>query len=555
MIYLTNTGVIILRPVLGVFMKKAVSLLLIFVTCVGLFAENKIESKNGIKPVKETITPKERDYEPEKLIEIEAEDCAVLIEADVSDCEVYLNGMYQGLTKLEISGLLPGSYKLELRKKGYVPSLAIIRVRSGYDAHYKIHMEKIVGYIHVYDVPANATVSVSNSESVTHSTSSSGYREYTIATAPGSNEVRVRCFGYEDYFRYVDVYAFEDSSVYVELEPAEFRLTDFEVSKDSFNPEYNGRLGECEITFKVTNDGQAKVAIYDSSDNEIWSEQFDSFSTWNQSCSWNGTDASGNKVADGSYRVNVTSGTFVYDKNVKIDRSIVYPVLTTDRVGLGAIGNVPVAFKENSNFILLSTQDGLVISDGYVSADVGAGLLINFAKHFELGCRVAGFPGFRDEVGIQGAIGFKWYDSVALGSVDLCYGALIRYGGCGEGQWYLPQGVDCGNGLGAGGMVGLNAGKVYIGYACQYLIGSTNGILSFDDTCLNNSLCLSVKPTRFTKVGLWGSYFLNNCVDVGGEVCIMPESSAFIFNVKGDALINSGDGLKLNVGIGLSYLF
>lgn len=536
-------------------MKKALSVFLICLVTVGLFAENKIESKNGIKPVKDKITPHERDCDPEKLIEIDSEDCAVLIEADVSDCEVYLNGTYQGLTKLEISGLLPGRYELELRKKGYVPSIAIIRVRSGYDAHYKIHMEKIVGYIHIYDVPANAIVSVTNSESTTSSKSRNGYKEYTIATTPGSNEVQVRCFGYENYSRYVDVFAFEDSSVYVELEPAEFRLTDFNVSKESFNPEYNGHLGECEITFKVTNDGQATVTIYNSENIKIWTEYFDSFSTWNQSCTWDGTDSAGNKVPDGLYRVNVSSGSYVYDRNVKIDRSIVYPVLTTDRVGLGAIGNVPVAFKENSSFMMLSTQDGIVISDGYVSADVGAGLLFTFAKHFEFGCRVAGFPGYRDEIGIQGTVGFKWFDSVTLGAVDLCYGALVRYGGCGEGQWYMPRGVDTGNGLGAGGLLGLNAGKVYIGYAGQYLFGSTNGLLSVHDTCFSNSLCLSVKPSRFTKVGLWGTYFLNNCVDVGGELCIMPESAAFIFNLKGDALLNSGDGLKLNIGIGLSYLF
>lgn len=537
-------------------MKKIASLLFVFLFISGLFAEQaRIQSSGTITPMNDTITPKEKSYEPEKLIEIDKEESSILIEADVSDCEVYINGMYQGKTKIEIEGLLPGYYRLELRKKGYVPSMAMIRVRRGYNLHYKIHMEKIVGYIHVYDVPADAIVSVYNSESTTWSKSSNGYREYTIAVAPGSAEVRVRCFGYEEYSRYVDVYAFEDSSVYVDLVPAAFSLSDFSVSKKSFNPDYSGRLGQCDIDFKVTTDGQATVTIYDPTENIVWSKLFDNFTTWNQSCSWDGADIVGLKLPDGKYRVNITSGSFYFDEYVTLDRSIVYPVLTTTRVGLGGIGDVPVAFKENAKYVMLSAQGAAVISDGYVSADIGAGLLFSFAKHFEIGCRVAAFPGYKEDTGIQGTIGFKWYDSIPVGSTDLCFGALVRYGASGNGQWYVPQGVDCGNGLGAGGMLGVNAGKLYIGYAGQYVLGGIDGQLNLDDTFFSNSLCLSLKPTRATKIGAWGTYYLNNCVDVGAEFCIMPESSAFIINAKGDVIITPANEAKFNVGIGLSYLF
>lgn len=535
-------------------MKKQFLLFLVLVMVCGRITAEVIPERS-IRPT-DDIKGGEKIYEPSKHVEIDDESTSVLIEADVHDVDVYINGFYQGRTPIVIKDLLPGRYRVELRKRGYEPEFFIIKVRRGYDLHYKVHMQKIVGYIRLYDVPSEARVTVSGSDSTTWVTGSRGYRDYTITTDPGSNEVFIKCFGYEKYSRWVDVRPYDTTSIYVDLVPAAFEISDFKCNKESFNPNYKGRLGQCEVSFEVTTDGKAAVTVFNENDEVVWEQAFNKFTTWEQSCIWDGKTSAGATLPDGNYVVQLKSesGEFEYSRVVAIDSSITYPVLTSTRVGLAGIGSVPVAYSENTHYIMISGQAGAVQSGDALSGDVSFGVLFNFAKHFEIGARIADFPGYGRSNVAQAGVGFKVYGATDLGSVNLCYGGLFRFGLSTDG-WYVPSGADCGNGLGAGAMVGVDTGMIYAGYTCQYLIGGTFGDAAIDDYVLSNSICLSVKPTGSIKVGVWGSYFLSNTIDVGAEFCFMPMSSAFIINAKADAMVTPGYGIGVNAGIGLSYLF
>lgn len=535
-------------------MKKQIFLFSILLSVTGMLAAQSIADRT-IKPV-DDIKGADSIYEPSKHVQIDEDSTSVSFEADVNDVDVYINGYYQGRTPLIIKDLLPGRYRIELRKRGYEPEFFIIKVRRGYDLHYKVHMQKIVGYIKLYDVPAEARVTVSGADSTTWATGGRGYRDYTITTSPGSNEISIKCFGYEKYVRWVEVRPYDTTSIYVDLMPAAFEISDFKCNKEIFNPNYKGRLGQCEISFEVTTDGKASVIVVDENENTVWEKQFIKFTTWEQSCVWDGKAANGSVLPDGNYVVKIESegGKFEYSRLVTIDSALTYPVLTSTRNGLAGIGNVPVAYAENTHYIMISGQGAAVEAAGELSGDISFGVLFNFAKHFEIGAKISDFPGYRKSNVAQTGLGFKVYGSSDVGDVKLCYGGLFRFG-LSTDAWYAPSGVDCGNGLGGGAMFGVDTGMLYAGYACQYLIGGTYGDADIDDYVLSNSLCLSVKPNGSFKVGVWGSYFLSGTLDVGAEVCFMPMSSAIILNAKADAMVTPGSGVCVNAGIGLSYLF
>lgn len=499
----------------------------------GAFAES-------IKPLEDNQIHAKPDFEPKKLVQIEETSTSISIETNVPNVEVYLNGVYQGRTDIVIADLLPGYYYLELRKSGYEVETYMIRVRRGYDLHYYFDMQKIYGTVYIKDVPANSIVRVDNSDSSTWISSSSSLRDYTVKTEPGRQNVYVKSFGYEPYTRAVDVYPYDEVSIYVDLQPAAFDLSDFKINRDSFNPEYSGHIGKCTVSFYVTASAAADIVIKAEDGTEVWTKSYDSFSTWEQSFDWNGTDNNGVKLEDGRYCVYINAAGFTDYEYVNIDRSISYPILTATKTG-GGVGEVPAVFTENTGFVMLHFEGGL---EGVSVPSVSGGALFNFAKHCELGITVGGYPYTRENA-IQTTASFKLYSVEKLDKVTLCYGGLFRYGISTDEIPYSEYGYDTGNGIGGGVLFGLDFGKVYAGIASQI-----TGIEQY----WTNGLCLSFKPVNSLKISGWGNYTVYGCIRAGGEICFMPESSAFILNAKASATIAPSKVFP-TFGIGLSYLF
>lgn len=102
---------------------KRILFVLLLCSC-GLFAQD------NYKDYSENLVPV-------NIEETSDRDTAVVIESSQPKMEVYLNGVYQGKTRLKISGLLPGDYIIELRKKNNSVAKAIITVRRGFILTYR----------------------------------------------------------------------------------------------------------------------------------------------------------------------------------------------------------------------------------------------------------------------------------------------------------------------------------------------------------------------------------------------------------------------------------
>lgn len=108
--------------------KKTLFLVFIFFIC-SIFCYS--EENNYV----ENLVPVEK-------IEIEGENGIVIIESDVSKAEVYLNGIYQGKTKLTIKKLIAGDYIIQIKKGDFVSEKYFISVEKGFSLTYRIFLNE-----------------------------------------------------------------------------------------------------------------------------------------------------------------------------------------------------------------------------------------------------------------------------------------------------------------------------------------------------------------------------------------------------------------------------
>ena len=262
----------------------------------------------------------------------------VIIKTNVDGAEVYINGKHVGETPFATAELTQTYYNLEIRKSGYDTISCSIYPRRRYTYTYEFEMQKTCGYINVKNAPSGSVVYVDGSS----------HSSFPIEVTPGNHTVKVRKFGYEDYSERVYVENHKSVTVNVILTVAPFRIYNFSVSKKQINPDYSSGIGKVNFSFEVSNDGSAILSVRDRYDNELWVKEYASFSTWEHSVTWNGTDSDGNPLPDGQYTVNLYS--FDYDESIpiSINRSLVYPLSSFTTSGSG-IGSVPCAYGDGVN--------------------------------------------------------------------------------------------------------------------------------------------------------------------------------------------------------------
>ena len=62
----------------------------------------------------------------EKADKIDEKYCSLVIESNVYNAEVYINGIFKGYTKLELNKMRPGLYFIEVVKNGYERERCVI---------------------------------------------------------------------------------------------------------------------------------------------------------------------------------------------------------------------------------------------------------------------------------------------------------------------------------------------------------------------------------------------------------------------------------------------
>ena len=107
--------------------KKRVVLFLLMFFAGYCFSDSakKMSEKNDDVPKAEQID------EVEVAEKMEDDFCSLVIESNAFNAEVYINGIFKGFTTLELKGMRPGRYFIEVVKSGYERERFEVRLRRG----------------------------------------------------------------------------------------------------------------------------------------------------------------------------------------------------------------------------------------------------------------------------------------------------------------------------------------------------------------------------------------------------------------------------------------
>ncbi len=134
------------------------------------------------------------------------------INSSPSGAEVYLNGVYRGLTPLLISNLYPGTYQIQLRKSGYKDFISSINVIPGTTSSYNFTLIPLLGTINIFSNPSGAEVYIDRVYK--------GKTPLSLTDIPsGTYDLRITLSGYEEYFERITLAPGEVKQVSVNLKP------------------------------------------------------------------------------------------------------------------------------------------------------------------------------------------------------------------------------------------------------------------------------------------------------------------------------------------------
>lgn len=241
--------------------------------------------------------PKYEKAEDIKESEEDEERTGIYIESSPDDAEVYINGFYEGETPLYLEHFESGQYAIELRRTGYYKQTIWVQYDGETYTEYKITLEEITGFLEIDFRPADAEVLAAGNRI------SMGISELQI----GTYNITVRKFGYEPFLKSVTIQENQTTSISGVLEPAEFRVSDLQVSKKVFNPKNPGSLGRADFSFRVTTYGSGALSIYNETDEKVLEYRFPRFTAWRQAVTWDGRADTGQVLPDGEYRAVLTA--------------------------------------------------------------------------------------------------------------------------------------------------------------------------------------------------------------------------------------------------------
>lgn len=513
--------------------KKLISSVTVFLFAVCMLSA--VSYSVEYSSIREPDTRKRRDDDYVGLI----------IKTTPDDADIYINGKAFGKSPLATVDLGATTYTLEIRKSGYDTIKCRIQLRKHYTYTYNFVMQKTCGFIDVSNVPSGSTVYV---DGVSHSS-------FPIEVSPGSHTVKVRKFGYQDFSESIYVENHATVGVRVSLITAPFELRNFRVSKKQINPDYKSSIGKITISFSVTNTGSALITINDRYGNTVWSYNFSSFSTWEQSVSWNGFGNDNEVIPDGEYTVNLYSMDYSFSERIKVDRSLSYPLTAYTTSGSG-IGTIPCAFSSGVNYTKLSVAFGpeCLMSDNSfkVSSFPVTGVMqFGFSKHFEMAGSFTIYPGMgASNISVRAGGSIKGTASMPIvSSLNLNFAGLLNYNYCNNKSMSMVNGVLSGFKLGAA--AGLEGKSLFLGVSGEYNFNP-------DGNVMKTGAALSLLPVNNVRASIWGALYNAEVVEAGVEFITMPASTAFSFDVKAyilKELNDTGKNFTANAQIGLSYLF
>lgn len=470
------------------------------------------------------------------------QEASLYVETEVPKTEVYLNGIFQGLTPLTIKPIKPGIMELTLKKSGYYSVSYRIQIQEGEQKIISVALDRITGILRVENAPPGAKIIIDGTE----------YTSSRIILPEGFSTVVIKAFGYTEISRNISIAPRSELKIDGTLEKAAFAIENLHARKKAFNPENPAGLGLLEISFRVTAPGTGTLLLLGSDAISVREIPVGPFKTWDQTVRWDGKNQNGSTVPDGTYTIvlaptpqepipqepslqesslsetliaehPITEQTLsaqVLTDAVQVDRTIIYP--NTDGFkGIGAVGPVISGALMPKGGTLLHFD--VMYFPGVIAP--GFSGLFGFSHGIEAGLQAAMLIDENSEGAMEFSGGLK------LGTQwGRAYPALVL-------RYSANTLIDSQNaspyqkGLSFGSTIEWRLHNFSFDANANILWGDGNGF--FNKPYLTSSFGTSVRYSSgiFTGV-IWGYAETARFADVGiGAQCLIP-STNLLFSVQ-----------------------
>lgn len=254
---------------------------------------------------------------------------SVVINTEPQDADVYINGIYEGLSPLIIFDR-NGYNRITLKKDGYITKEFTVYIERDKEKTVNILLTKEKGELVVSANVPGAEIFLDGNF----------INQGNILLDTGYHTINCRAFGYREEIKSITLKANEIQFVRFNLTEAPFEITGLEVSKKIFNPELPGKMGENTISFTATAPGSITLSITDHTGEDLYSIQKE-LSTWENSFVWNGMNDSNFVIPSGKYKVIITDNsdnTQIAETDFFVDRNLSYEIISS-RKGLKSVEN------------------------------------------------------------------------------------------------------------------------------------------------------------------------------------------------------------------------
>lgn len=464
----------------------------------------------------------------EELAEDDEVDSVIHIKSNVSNAEVYLNGVYKGKTSVTLKNLRPGKYRLELRKRFYECDEFTVNVREGFSLTYEIYMKEIQGTIRFQNIPSDAKVYLDESRTISSS----------VDIIAGYHNVKIKRFGFEEIEKTFFLEPYHTVSINPEFKECPFELRDFKSSREEINPEYSGAVGKSKITFYVTAKETATLSVFAPDGTMTNTYVFPEFMDWEQSYSWNGCSDDGTMLGDGLYWIELDCAGKIYRVSVTINTNLNYPMMNNTSSGFG-YGKAPALEPVSMSYGLLGVAaNPLFLDNRYETTRIDAFLSGAIGKHFSMGGHFNSYLVSGDFPFVFGC-DFRYADSfVVTSDMNFNFGVLLRYG---YAENVPETACDTGAGLGGGVLVGCSTNSFSATAGFQYIASPETGIFMEEYNRFQASVALAAKLTKKLVFFGYGMINTNAALAAGCGVNVMPFGGAVVLNAGFDTntLLNS----------------
>ena len=533
--------------------KKFLFLLILIASFrAGVFAEESASFTEEDLPA-EKYENKRSDIQnfrhPEKITETPKNN-AIIVQANVH-AYVYLNGEYKGTTPIKLSGLLPGTYVLRVEKNGYLSQTRYVSVSRNTTYSHYFELTSINGYVELSGLPEGALIYADDE------LKSSSFFEIS----EGLHRIKVRAFGYKDFNQNFYIKRKHVKKVLISLSPDQLHLKEFYCSRKAFNPSYSNYFGSCTFHATVTAPGTGSLVITNEMGREVFSKEFEDFSTWSQKVTWDGKDSNGNELLQGKYTATFTAGEESKSVTVILDKSIACPLteVSYGGSGIGVLSTPSILPQGKMRFdvsILPIEKCAEKKDDSDFFAPLSLSLVAAPFKHFETFFAYTAWLGL-DETPDQWTGGLKYAGKTGKDATapHFRYSASCRYG-YSKDRFLEPYGADSGNGLGLGGAVGFGCESLSADISSEFIFGSKTSNPAGGDNSWKNGVAVSWKvlpeaAANFSCALISDSSIFDALQFSAGYTILMPETPFIVTtDVIGTVYFDSFMYIGAKIGLG-----